>query len=226
MKNQFSFSLWHLEQPVTFTSVVPYPFFFAREPLCSRSNGGPAMSQQIGEDLRALRRVRGLTLSALAASVGRSVGWLSQVERGHTAPSVHDLGLLAERLGVRIGFFFRSASRDEAERGTIQRAADRMPIGTTESGLVEELLSPSLSGSFEMIRALFAPGASSDGAVPHRGGEHGGVLIEGSLVLVIGDREFRLSGGDSFQFAGQSYVWRNEGAVPAVAIWIVAPPVY
>lgn len=184
------------------------------------------MSQQIGEDLRALRRVRGLTLSALGAAVGRSVGWLSQVERGHTAPSVHDLGRLAEQLGVRIGFFFRSASRDEAERGTIQRAADRMPIGTTESGLVEELLSPSLSGGFEMIRAVFAPGASSDGVVPHRGGEHGGVLIEGSLVLVIGDREFRLSAGDSFQFAGQSYAWRNDGAVPAVVIWTVAPPVY
>ncbi len=184
------------------------------------------MSQQIGEDLRALRRVRGLTLTTLAAAVGRSVGWLSQVERGHTAPSVHDLGRLAEQLGVNIGFFFRSASRDEAERGIIQRAADRMPIGTTETGLVEELLSPGLSGGFEMIRAVFAPEASSDGPVPHRGGEHGGVLIEGRLVLTIAEREFQLRTGDSFQFAGESYAWRNEDAVPAVAVWVVAPPVY
>lgn len=184
------------------------------------------MSQQIGEDLRALRHVRGLTLTTLAAAVGRSVGWLSEVERGHTAPSVQDLSRLAEQLGTSIGFFFRSASQDEAERGTIQRAADRIPIGTAESGLVEELLSPGLSGGFEMIRAVFAPGASSGGPVRHRGGEHGGVLIEGSLTLTIGEREFLLRTGDSFQFTGQSYAWRNENAVSAVAVWIVAPPVY
>lgn len=188
--------------------------------------GGRAMSRQIGEDLRALRRARGLTLTALAAAVGRSVGWLSQVERGRTAPSVRDLGRLAARLGVSIGFFFRSAGREEAERGTIQRAGDRMPIGTVESGLVEELLSPGLGGGFEMIRAEFAPGARSDGAVPHRGGEHGGVLIQGRLALTVGAREFQLREGDSFQFAGQSYAWRNEGAESAVAIWVVAPPVY
>ena len=184
------------------------------------------MSQQIGEDLRALRHVRGLTLTTLAAAVGRSVGWLSQVERGQSAPSVHDLGRLAEQLEVNISFFFRSASRDEAERGIIQRAADRMPIGTVESGLVEELLSPGLSGGFEMIRAVFAPAASSDGPVPHRGGEHGGVLIEGRLSLIVGEREFQLRTGDSFQFAGQSYAWRNDDTIPAVVIWIVAPPVY
>lgn len=184
------------------------------------------MSRQIGDDLRALRHARELTLKDLAAAVGRSVGWLSQIERGQTTPSVRDLGLLAEQLGINISFFFRSASRDEAERGTIQRAADRVPIGTAESGLVEELLSPSLSGTFEMIRTVFAPGASSDGAVSPRGAEHGGVLMEGCLVLRIGNREFQLYPGDSFQFTGQSYAWRNEETTPAVVIWIVAPPVY
>jgi transcriptional regulator with XRE-family HTH domain len=184
------------------------------------------MSQQIGDDLRALRHTRDLTLKDLASAVGRSVGWLSQIERGQRTPSVRDLALLAEQLGINISFFFRSASRDEAERGLIQRAADRAPIGTAESGLVEELLSPSLSGAFEMIRTVFAPGASSEGDVLPRGAEHGGVLVEGHLVLRIGDREFALEPGDSFQFAGQSYAWRNEGPTSAVAIWIVAPPVY
>lgn len=77
-----------------------------------------------------------------------------------------------------------------------------------------------------MIRTAFAPGASSDGAVSPRGAEHGGVLIEGCLVLRIGDREFQLHPGDSFQFTGQSYAWRNDETTPAVVIWIVAPPVY
>ena len=184
------------------------------------------MSRQIGEDIRALRRSRELTLQALSSAIGRSVGWLSQVERGQATPSVRDLGRIAEQLGISISFFFRSAGRDESERGTVLRAPDRVPIGSLESGLSEELLSPRLGGGFEMIRSTFAPGAGSGGPVPHRGAEHGGVLIAGTLVLGLGGREFRLAPGDSFQFTGEDYAWRNDGDVPAVVIWVVAPPVY
>lgn len=184
------------------------------------------MSGRVGEDLRALRRARGLTLKGLSAAVGRSVGWLSEVERGQATPSVRDLGALAERLGVSISVFFRSSGRDGREQGLIQRGADRVPIGSADTGLVEELLSPRLGGGFEMIRSVFAPGADSGGPVSARGAEHGGVLIEGHLVLAIGGREFRLGPGDSFQFSGEPYAWRNEGDVSAVAVWVIAPPVY
>lgn len=37
-------------------------------------------SAALGRDLRALRKSRGLTLNDLAASIGRSVGFLSQIE--------------------------------------------------------------------------------------------------------------------------------------------------
>lgn len=184
------------------------------------------MTVRIGADIRALRKARGVTLKELSAAVGRSLGWLSQVERGASEPSVRDLGRIAERLGVSIGVFFRSAARNAEEQGTVLRAEDRVPIGSRASGLVEELLSPSLSGSFEMIRSTFAPGADSGGPRPAGGREDGGVVVEGRLVLEIDGRAFELGPGDSFQFAGRSYAWRNPGDRPAVVIWIIAPPVY
>ena len=124
------------------------------------------MNHHVGEDIRSLRKSRNLRLAELSAAVGRSVGWLSQVERGQTTPSVHDLGAIANRLGVSISFFFRSSSRAPEERGLILRAADRMAIGTPESGLTEELLSPALSGSFEMIKSTFAPRSESAAVRP------------------------------------------------------------
>jgi transcriptional regulator with XRE-family HTH domain len=184
------------------------------------------LTKQIGEDIRALRKARRMTLQALADAVGRSLGWLSQIERGQTQPSVRDLGLIAETFGISISFFFRSASRDEAERGLVLRAADRVPIGSTESGLTEELLSPTLAGSFEMIKSVFAPRSNSNGPVTGRQREDGGVLVSGKLSLTIGDRAFNLNTGDSFQFAGAPYAWRNDHDEPAVIIWVVAPPVY
>ena len=185
-----------------------------------------AHSHQIGDDIRALRKSRGLTLQALAGAVGRSVGWLSPIERGQTTPSVQDLGQIAAEFGVNISFFFRSAARAPEERGLVLRAADRMPIGTAASGLTEELLSPTLGGSFEMIRSTFAPGASSGGTRAARPKEDGGVVIAGQLVLTIGGRELRLETGDSFQFSETDYAWRNAGDQPAVVIWVVSPPIY
>lgn len=184
------------------------------------------MSHHVGEDIRSLRKSRGMTLLELAGDVGRSVGWLSQVERGQTTPSVHDLGQISDRLGVNISFFFRSASRAPEERGLVLRAADRTPIGSQESGLVEELLSPTLSGSFEMIKSTFAPRSSSGGRRKARPKEDGGVLISGRLALIIGDREIQLEPGDSFQLRETDYEWRNDGDEPAIAIWIVSPPIY
>ncbi|SOC14824.1 helix-turn-helix domain-containing protein [Rhodobacter maris] len=184
------------------------------------------MSHHVGEDIRALRKTRSLTLKQLAAEVGRSVGWLSQIERGQTTPSVRDLGLLAERLGVNISFFFRSSGRALQEQGLVLRAADRPMIGSAETGLTEELLSPTLGGSFEMIRSVFAPGSSSDGPFKPCEREDGGVLLSGALTLIIGQTEIALAPGDSFQFTGADYGWRNEGPEPAEVIWIVSPPIY
>jgi transcriptional regulator with XRE-family HTH domain len=184
------------------------------------------MSRQIGDDIRALRKSRGQTLQELAGAVGRSLGWLSQIERGQTVPSVRDLGLIADHFGIAISFFFRSASRNPAEQGLVLRAADRVAIGSSASGLTETLLSPSLSGSFEMIQSTFAPGAASQGMKPAGVAEHGGVLIRGQLSLTIGDLRLDLEPGDSFQFAGAAYAWANPHKDEAVVIWVVSPPVY
>lgn len=184
------------------------------------------MSEQVGQDIRALRKSRGLTLTALAEKVGRSVGWLSQVERGQAMPAIPDLGRLADTLGVTISFFFRSASRNPTERGLIQRVADRTPIGNATHGLVEELLSPGLGGSFEMLKSSFAPKARGETIHPRPEREDGGVLLSGQLVITIEGEKFALEPGDSFQFAGKPYAWHNPGDTLAVVIWVVSPPIY
>lgn len=184
------------------------------------------LNSLVGNDIRALRKSRGLTIKELSAVLGRSVGWLSQVERGQAIPSIQDLSTIATHFGVNISFFFRSANQRPEERGLILRSADRTSIGSSESGLVEELLSPTLGGSFEMIKSTFAPKSSSGGLKASRKTEDGGVLISGELTLWIGTLEVQLKPGDSFQFVEQDYGWRNDGAEPAVVIWVISPPIY
>lgn len=176
-------------------------------------------------DLRALRKARGLTLTETAVRLGRSVGWVSQVERGLSVPGVADLKALGDLYGVPVSLFFANETPDERERGLVVRAGRRRSLGSSESGLVEELLSPDLGGSFEMLRSEFAPGAEL--AVPAlRPTEEAGFVVEGIFELEIDGAWHRLCAGDSFRFADKPFRWRNPGAVPAVVVWVISPPVY
>lgn len=179
----------------------------------------------MGRDLRALRKARALTLTELALMVGRSVGWLSQIERELTEPTISDLRKLADALDQPMSLFFGSVDAPETERGYVVRAGARRSLGNAEAGLVEQLLSPDLGGSFEIVRSVFEPGAELTEPAT-RPTEEAGYIVSGCLDLIIGDRDFHLEPGDSFRFAGEPYRWRNPGADPCVAIWVIAPPVY
>ncbi|CAH2403186.1 helix-turn-helix domain-containing protein [Mesorhizobium ventifaucium] len=176
-------------------------------------------------DIRALRRARGLTLAEIALKLGRSVGWVSQVERGLSIPSLSDLRAFAELFGVPVSLFFSHDVPVENERGVVVRAGSRRTLGTSDSGLVEELLSPDLGGSFEMLRSVFAPGAELK-TEARRPTEEAGYVASGSFDIEISGVWHRLGEGDSFRFDGKPFRWRNPGAEPAVVIWVVSPPVY
>ncbi|MEM0989476.1 MAG: cupin domain-containing protein [Pseudomonadota bacterium] len=189
----------------------------AERPSAERATG-------VGGDVRAVRKARGLTLQALADQVGRSVGWLSQVERGVTEPTIADLRRLAEALGQPMSLFFGAPEAPVAERGHVVRAGAGRALGTGD-GLAEQLMSPDLGGAFEMVRSVFAPGAELAEAA-QRPTEEAGYIVSGRLDLSIGDRTFRLNPGDAFRFEGEPYRWANPGPDPCVAIWVIAPPVY
>lgn len=182
-------------------------------------------ARPIGGDLRALRKARDLTLTELALRVGRSVGWLSQIERDLATPSISDLRNLANALEQPMSLFFGPTDAPEEERGYVVRADDWRTLGSASGGLEEQLLSPDLGGSFEIIRSVFAPG--SELVTPAtRPTEEAGYIVSGTLDLWIGERAFHLTPGDSFRFAGEPYRWRNPGETPCVAVWVISPPVY
>lgn len=193
--------------------------------LQSQIATSPESGEQLARDIRALRRARDLTLAEVSLRLGRSIGWVSQVERGLSQPSIEDLRRFADLFAVPLSMFFGHEAANEAERGVIVRANHRRALGSSETGLTEELLSPDLGGSFEVIRSEFAPGAALS-VEAHRETEDAGYVVSGRFDIEIAGAWHSLGEGDSFRFHGKSYRWRNPGAVPAVVIWVVSPPVY
>ncbi|MFY0693309.1 MAG: helix-turn-helix transcriptional regulator [Paracoccaceae bacterium] len=186
----------------------------------------PAQQMEtFGADLRALRKARGLTLSELSDRLGRSVGWLSQVERDLSDPSITDLRQLAGVLDVSVQSLFRQSAALDHEEGIVVRSAARRPIGSRAAGLVEELLSPDLTDDFEVVHSTFAPGAEISEPV-QRPTQEVGYLVSGRLDIWVDGHTHALGTGDSFRIKGQPFRWRNPYHEAAVAIWVIAPPVY
>jgi transcriptional regulator with XRE-family HTH domain len=186
----------------------------------------------LGNDIRQLRKVRGITLQQLARATGKSVGFLSQVERNLTKPSVAALQDISEALSVHIGWFFPEDSAGSSEeREFIVRRQNRRRLtyselsGTEYLGLHDSLLSANLKGDLALGISRYEPGASTgDDSYDHEG-EEAGLVLSGTLELSIDGRRFVLDAGDSFSFKSNlPHRYANPSATEdTVVVWANSP---
>ena len=181
-------------------------------------------TRTLGADLRSLRKSRGLTLEALSAQLGKSVGWLSQVERDISQLDKGDVVAIAKLLDVPVSLF-AVPQTPGPEAGRIVRKGARRAIGKRAEGLIEELLSPDLTDSFEVVHSTFQPGSEIPQAV-NRDTAELGIVIAGKLEIWLGGEKFVVASGDSFRVRGETLRWANPFDTPAIAVWVISPPVY
>lgn len=182
----------------------------------------------LGAQIRDLRKAKRITLQGLAVTIGRSVGYVSQLERDLSSVDIEVLHAIADALGVGINWFFQDADIGPLnERDVVVRRGARRQLNFTGSGLHEELLSPNLSGPFEMILTKYPPGTATGGKPYSRPVEQAGLVLSGALELELGDNLYQLEAGDSFAFSGRdAHLSRNTGDIEAQVLWVISPPTY
>jgi len=182
----------------------------------------------VGEQIRDLRKAKNMTIVTLADRIGRSVGYVSQVERNMSPVPIDRLKEFAEALSVQITWFFQGGvTGPEEEQDFIVRRSDRRKLTFTGSGVTEELLSPNLGGDFEMIMTTYAPYAKTGDANYSRPCEEAAYVIEGRLEIWISERHFVLDTGDSITFDGRDpHSSANPDDTPATVMWVMSPPTY
>lgn len=197
-------------------------------PAANRTGGSDdaAPLDWIGPEIKSLRKARGLSLQDLSALCGKSIGFLSQLERGKSKPTIGALHDVAAALGVQVSWFFPHGDNAEPSDGGVVVRRERRRQLTFDSGIADYLLSPNLSGQLELLWSVMAPGSDSGDAYQHRG-EEGGVVIRGTLELWVGEQHFLLEEGDSFTFESHTpHRYRNPGRTPAEIVWVITPPSY
>ena len=190
--------------------------------------GGVAYDTEtfIGGRVRELRKAQGRTLADVAAGVGISVSYLSQIERDVSRLPIAVLKRIADELGVHMNWFFHTGVQGPAdERDVIVRSSNRRNLTFTGLGITEELLSPNLAGPLELLISTIDPGADSE-LYSHDGAE-ARLVIQGTMQLWVGDRHFELAVGDSFAFpSSEQHRCANHGITPVKVLWVITPPHY
>ena len=174
---------------------------------------------EIGQKIKQLRILKGLTQEELADRAELSKGFISQVERDLTSPSIATLVDILQCLGTTVNEFFNDSPEeqivfgkedyfektDEVLRNTIQWV-----IPNAQKNMMEPIL----------IR-LEAGGASYEDD-PHEGEEFG-YVISGSICVALGNQTYKVKKGESFYFTANKKhrIWSKTGAS---VLWVCAPP--
>ncbi|MHC2385557.1 transcriptional regulator with XRE-family HTH domain [Bradyrhizobium liaoningense] len=165
----------------------------------------PAMDVAVGRRIRDLRRVRQFSLETVAARTDLSIGFLSQIERGLSSPSLRVLATLADVLGVGIAALFgASPSADGASDQVVTRGLQRPELKLWRTGVSKQLLSPaSADNKLNLFLVHLEPGGSTGDELYTHDGEEAGLVLEGAMMLTVDSETWSLKTGDSFRFASR-----------------------
>ncbi|MBQ9942424.1 MAG: cupin domain-containing protein [Christensenellaceae bacterium] len=173
----------------------------------------------IGEKIKSLRLQYGLTQKELADRAELSKGFISQLERDQTSPSIVTLTDILECLGTTPGEFFSDRSEEKIVFGQ-----EDMFEKVEEDQTVLWLIPNAQKNELEPILVTLQPGAATKSDDPHVGEEFGYVL-SGTAALVLGSRVHKLKKGCSFYFRPTvPHHLENRGKTELKVLWVSTPP--
>lgn|SRR5690554_4430135 len=176
---------------------------------------------KIGEKIKRLRMKHNLTQEELADRCELTKGFISQVERELTSPSIATLVDILESLGTNLKDFFND---DVAEKIVFSKK-DVFVKSNSESGSEVHWIIPNAQKNvMEPIIVELDANGQSPQEDPHEGEEFGYVL-RGSIMLHLGSEEFRVRSGESFYFRpSAAHYISNTGTTKARVLWVSSPP--
>lgn len=178
---------------------------------------------EFGDRLRKLRVSQGLTVRGLAQKVGVSASYISQLENKECSPSFSVLKKIAEVLGTTVTALTEDGLPEE---WLIVRKSQRKRLVVDNPFWEVELFTFTGSRDKRMQACLvrLRPGAYGPNPVFTHDREDFVFVMQGSLIVVSGSREYSLGEGDAAYFNfHRPEEFRNPGPDVATFLWVVSP---
>lgn len=175
----------------------------------------------IGKKLKELRIQNDLTLGDLASRCELTKGFLSQVERNLTTPSIATLEDILEALGSNMSEFFHEEPEKKIVFSTEEFFVDEQP-----DYCIEWVIPNAQKNEMEPILLTIHPRKASHEMQAHHGEEFGYVL-KGVVTLVRGNKRYKLKAQETFYLDGtKGHYLYNHGNSDAKVLWITTPPMF
>ncbi|MEF9940021.1 MAG: helix-turn-helix domain-containing protein [Clostridium sp.] len=173
----------------------------------------------IGGKLKELRVLKGLTQEELADRAELSKGFISQLERDLTSPSIATLMDILQCLGTSIGEFFNETPDEQIVFGK----SDFFVKEDIElKNKIQWIIPNAQKNMMEPIYLTLEVDGSTYPDNPHEGEEFGYVL-QGSISIHLGKRIYKAKKGEAFYYVSDKthYLTSKTGAV---VLWVSSPP--
>ena len=175
----------------------------------------------IGSKIKELRIQKSLTQEELADRAELSKGFISQLERDLTSPSIATLMDILQCLGTNLEEFFSGTT---AEQVVFKKVDYFEKYDAELRNQIKWIIPNAQKNIMEPILLTLDTGGSTYPDNPHEGEEFG-FCLSGSIILTIGNRTFRVKKGESFYFTAkkQHYITASK-KTGAVLLWVSTPP--
>ncbi|WP_175561936.1 helix-turn-helix domain-containing protein [Kaistia soli] len=157
---------------------------------------------KLGKRIRDARRQRRLTLERVASMTGLSVGFLSQVERNITKPSLASLALIAQSLEMTVSGLLQESDLPIS----VSRREGRIAYQIKDEAGSYERLSTSFPTQLLSAVKLYLPSALRSKVFSYDG-ELIVYVLGGTIRYVIEGVIYELQSGDSLHFSTSKPHW-------------------
>lgn len=175
----------------------------------------------IGDKIKRLRVKNSLTQEELADRSELTKGFISQVERDLTSPSIATLVDILEGLGTNLKDFFN----ESVDEKIVFSKEDAFEMENDELKYTLKWIIPNAQKNImEPILIEVEAGGRTKEDSPHEGEEFG-YVIQGGVNMHLGTDLFKVKKGESFYYkANSNHYISNTGNTKAVVIWVSTPP--
>lgn len=175
----------------------------------------------IGEKIRALRKMRNLSLKSLSKAIGMSYSYLSGLENGKYSISLDKLQKIAKYFKVDIIYFMQNNHKHTTFIGEKDGV-----IINTEDGVVFRILTAENTKNLQVTHVELPPNSPSSRNIHYHNveGEEYIFVLEGRLYVMVSGELYKLEPGQSvfYNISVEHFMYTESKS--AKFLMIVSPP--
>jgi transcriptional regulator with XRE-family HTH domain len=182
-----------------------------------------SLSEDIGNRLRMVRQIYGLTQRELARRAGVTNGAISLIEQNRVSPSISSLKKILDGIPLKLADFF--TLNFSPSENVFFSAGELTEIAFGENISLRMVGRSIKDRALQMLFETYQPGADTGEAMLRHQGEECGIVVSGRITVTVGAQEKELAAGDAYYFRSDiPHRFRNLNDAPCTLISTNSPP--